>query len=87
MAVAWNELGNAYLQNNSKKEAEGCYRKSVDALEILKDANANTKSMPWINLGFVLHLQGRLDEAESAFRSAIDIRESVYGPNDRESFA
>lgn len=87
MAVAWNELGNAYLQNKEKEQAEKCFVRSINALDVLDNPDANALSMPKINLGFVFWLQGRLDEAAAIFQESLDQREKAYGKDDQVSFA
>lgn len=88
LGVAWNELGNAYLQNNEKEKAEACFRKSFKVMNGADgEVTPNTVSMPLINLGFVLWLQGRLSEAASVFEDALKYREKNYGSDDTVSFA
>jgi tetratricopeptide (TPR) repeat protein len=85
--VAHNELGNAYLQNNNAVIAEECFRTSIDVLNDLESTNTNTLTMPQINLGFSLWLQGRLDEAADEFAEVLRQRKLAYGENDAVSFA
>jgi tetratricopeptide (TPR) repeat protein len=82
LGVALNELGVAYLQNNDTTRAEECLRASLDILEQLGDITTNSVSMPLINLGFALWLQGRQDDAATVFERALAARELAYGPND-----
>lgn len=88
LGVAWNELGNAYLQNDDTKKAEACYRKSFFIMDVTDGGvSPNTVSMPLINLGFALWLQGRLAEAAETFERALNYREENYGSDDNVSFA
>lgn len=87
LGVALNELGVSHLQSGSAAEAETCLRRSIAILEPIKDATANTRSMPMINLGFALWIQGRQDEAVRTFEDTLEDRESAYGLNDTKSFA
>jgi len=90
LGVALNELGVAYLQNNNAAKAEKCLRESITILETVTDATENTPnsiSMPMINLGFVLWVQGRQDEAAAVFERTLAAREEAYGVNDTKSFA
>lgn len=87
LGVAWNELGNAYLQNRYAKEAEDCFRNSIESLEVLESATTNTVSMPLISLGFALWMQDELEEAAKVFGRALADREAAYGQNDTVSFA
>ena len=86
MGVGWNELGNAYLQNNMIREAEECYIKSINALKALDGATDISISMPLINLAFTYLLSNRLDEAAKTFQDALEVRERVYGVSDKTSF-
>jgi tetratricopeptide (TPR) repeat protein len=86
LGVAWNELGNAILQNNDGKWAEECFLKSIDALSALDGATAITISMPLINIGFTYWVQGRLTDAAATFQRALEDREKEYGVNDKTSF-
>jgi hypothetical protein len=86
MGVGWNELGNAYLQNNMIREAEECYLKSINALKVLDGATDISISMPLINLAFTYLLSNRLDEAAKTFQDALEVRERVYGVSDKTSF-
>jgi len=86
VGVGWNELGNAYLQNNMIPEAEECYVKSINALKVLDGATDISISMPLINLAFTYLLSSRLDEAAKTFQDALEVRERVYGVSDKTSF-
>lgn len=85
--VAWNELGNAYLQNQRAITAEECFRKSINVLNSLESTTTNTLSMPQINLAFALWLQNRLEEAEEEFVAVLEQRAYAYGEDDTVSFA
>lgn len=85
--VAFNELGNAYLQNGNAIFAEECFRESIEKLLDLTSSNTNTLTMPQINLGFSLWLQNRLDEAAAEFSEVMRQREIALGENDQVSFA
>ncbi|PVH80610.1 hypothetical protein DL98DRAFT_654560 [Cadophora sp. DSE1049] len=74
LGVAWNELGNAYLQNHHYDQAE--------------ELSGSTKisiNMPLINLAFCYWLQGRLDESGNLFQEALTDREKEYGVDDKTS--
>ncbi|KAH8704099.1 hypothetical protein BGW36DRAFT_444704 [Talaromyces proteolyticus] len=86
LGVSWNELGNAYLQNNDAMKAEGCFFESKCSLEALDGATQISISMPLINLGFAAWVQGRLGEADEIFSQALADREKAYGANDKISF-
>lgn len=75
LGVAWNELGNANLQNNDVKRAEECFHKSIEALQNLDGATAITIAKPLISLGFAYWCQDRLFEAEATFKKALEDRE------------
>jgi hypothetical protein len=85
--VAFNELGNAYLQNGNAILAEECFRWSIDILNNLESTTTNTLTMPQINLGFSLWLQNKLSEAADEFSEVLAQRELAYGENDQVSFA
>jgi len=86
LGVAWNELGNAYLQNGLLSEAEDSFRKSIEALRCLSGSTEISISMPLINLAFCFWLQGRLRDAESTFNESLSAREMEYGVDDTTSF-
>ena len=86
LGVSWNELGNAFLQNNDGLEAEKCYLESKNCLGALEGATHISVSMPLINLGFASWIQGRLGEADEAFCQALKDRENEYGIDDKVSF-
>ncbi|OKL62070.1 hypothetical protein UA08_02958 [Talaromyces atroroseus] len=86
VGVSWNELGNAYFQNNDTIEAEKCFLKSKSFFESMEDATSISISMPLINLGFAALAQGRLNEAEMIFSQALTDREKEYGRDDKISF-
>lgn len=86
LGVSWNELGNAYLQNNDGTEAENCYLKSKKSFQALDGATRITISMPLVSLGFAAWVQGRLGEADEIFSQALADREDAYGINDTTSF-
>lgn len=86
LGVSWNELGNAYLQNNNSIEAESCFLSSKEAFEALEGATRISISMPLINLGFAALAQGRKGEADEIFSQALADREKEYGSNDKISF-
>ena len=86
LGVAWNELGNAFLQNEMWDQAEDSFMKSINALKGLEGATKVSISMPLINLAFTHWLQGRLDEAAADFEEALEDRETEYGIDDKTSF-
>lgn len=86
LGVAWNELGNAYLQNEAHAEAEDCFLKSIDALRTLSKSTELSISMPLINLAFCHWIQGHLEESSAEFAQALTAREKEYGSNDKTSF-
>jgi len=86
LGVAWNELGNAYLQNHSYDRAEECLNKSIDALSSLSGSTRISINMPLVNLAFCYWLQGRLSEAGNVFQDALTDREKEYGVDDKTSF-
>ncbi|KAL8791633.1 MAG: hypothetical protein Q9195_005782 [Heterodermia aff. obscurata] len=86
LGVAWNELGNAFLQNGMWDQAEEAFMKSINALKGLEGATKISISMPLINLAFNHWLQGRLDEAAADFEEALEDREIEYGIDDKTSF-
>lgn len=86
LGVSWNELGNAYLQNNDSIKAENCFLNSKRAFEALDGATRISISMPLINLGFAALIQGRESEADDIFSQALSDREKQYGSNDKVSF-
>ncbi|RAO64269.1 uncharacterized protein BHQ10_000281 [Talaromyces amestolkiae] len=86
LGVSWNELGNAYLQNNNGIEAESCFLSSKEAFEALDGATRISISMPLINLGFAALAQGREGEADEIFSQALADREKEYGRDDKISF-
>jgi tetratricopeptide (TPR) repeat protein len=85
LGVAWNELGNAYLQNDAYAEAEDCFLKSIHALRSLTNSTKISINMPLINLAFCHWLQGDLDKSESVFQESLEDREREYGVNDTTS--
>lgn len=85
--TALNELGNAYLQNKNPTFAEECYRFSLESLNDVASTDTNTLTMPQINLGFCLWLQGRLEEAALEFDEVMQQRELVYQKDDTVSSA
>jgi hypothetical protein len=87
MGVAWNELGNAHLQNDNVEEAEKCFLKSIDALRSMDGAQDIDISMPLVNLAFALWLKGSLKESADAFERAFEDRKKKYGIADKTSFA
>ena len=86
LGVSWNEIGNAYLQNNDSIEAERCFLNSKEAFEALDRATRISISMPLINLGFAALAQGRKGEADEIFSRALADREKEYGIDDKVSF-
>jgi tetratricopeptide (TPR) repeat protein len=86
LGVAWNELGNAYLQNKRWGEGVSCFKKSIRALECLEGSTRITISMPLISLAFAYWLEGQLDQAYSTFGEALLDRENEYGVDDTSSF-
>jgi Tetratricopeptide repeat len=83
LGVSWNELGNAYLQNNDIVEAKKCFLESRATFEAMYSIDIY---MPLINLGFAAWLQRRLGEADQIFSQALADREKEYGRNDQTSF-
>lgn len=86
LGVAWNELGNSYLQFNQFREAEDCHRKSITALSMLNGAAKISINMPLINLAYTKWVAGDLEEASNLFEEALKDRIAEYGLNDRTSF-
>ncbi len=86
LGVAWNELGCAYLQNDTPLDAGECFKKSIDPLGALEGATRISISMPLINLAFAYWLEGRFEDAASTFQDALVDREKEYGLNDETSF-
>lgn len=86
LGVSWNELGNAYLQNNDSIKAENCFLESKWPFEALDGATRISISMPLINLGFAALVQDREDKADEIFSQALADREKEYGSNDKISF-
>jgi tetratricopeptide (TPR) repeat protein len=85
LGVAWNELGCAWLQSDKPGEAEPCFQKSIEALGALEGATRISISMPLVNIAFAYWLQGRLEEAASTFKEALEDREREFAVNDRIS--
>jgi tetratricopeptide (TPR) repeat protein len=85
LGIAWNELGDAYLQNNLYDESEDCFRKSIDALRAFSGSTKISINMPLINLAFCHWLQWRLDEPGSVFAEALEDREKEYGVDGKTS--
>lgn len=86
LGVAWNELGNSFLQFKQFPKAEECHRKSIKALSVLDGATKISTNMPLINLAYTKWVAGELDEASELFEEALADRVHAYGLNDRTSF-
>ncbi|KXS94298.1 hypothetical protein AC578_6784 [Pseudocercospora eumusae] len=85
LAIAWNELGNAYLHNNEAKKAEKYFLMSISAHRDSPEMDQG--NMPLSNLGFALWMQGRLEDAIKTFRDALKDRAARYGRDDNVSFS
>lgn len=86
LGVAWNVLGNAFLQNGNTNEAEACFLHSIAALRALGGSDESSISMPLINLGFAYWLANKLEEALETFEKALRDREEKLGKDDTTSF-
>lgn len=86
LGVSWNELGNAYIQNDNAIEAERCFLNSKEAFQALDGATRISISMPLINLSFAALARGREGEADEIFSQALADREKEYGRDDKISF-
>jgi tetratricopeptide (TPR) repeat protein len=86
LGVAWNELGNSYLQYHLLQEAEECHLKSIEALRVLDGATKIDINMPLINLAYTYWVGGQLERAAKTFEEALEDRIRECGENDRTSF-
>lgn len=71
-------LAKAYRKNGEYKKSEELYTKLLNALPV-DEQMTSTKSIIHNNLGYLLKVQGRLDEASIHYIRALDINRYVYG--------
>ncbi|KAF1344239.1 hypothetical protein BDV97DRAFT_305597 [Delphinella strobiligena] len=86
LAISWNELGNAYMLNNSWTQGKECFERSIADMRLLDDFDVLQLSLPLANLGLAYWVIGRLEMASKILTGALAEREAVFGPDDRDSF-
>lgn len=86
LGVVFNELGNAYLQLGKTLTAIETFNRSVTMLQSLRFTTKNLVTMPQINLAFAYWVDGRLDDASSLFKQALNDRFEELGVKDTSSF-
>lgn len=89
-AITWTSLGTAYRRLDRLDEAREAFARSFSAHRTCPDRVENPSTCQrdklanaLIGLGLVEHKRGRLDPAERAFRSALDVLDALDEPRSR----
>lgn len=85
-AIAWNELGNAWMLNKEWKKGEECFLRAIDTTKEVQGYDPTDMSFPMVNLGLAYWNLGKLDEAAAILLEGLRARESKFGKDDRVSF-
>lgn len=86
LGVAYNEVGGSYADNGDFDKAEEFIRRSIKTMKECKDFEPNWLGWPQPNLGIVLWVQGRLDEAKDILEDILHIFAKENGYDDTKSF-
>lgn len=102
LAMSFNELGVAYMINDSKsaflarpcrrltssdwKKGEECFQRSVHEMRRLSDFEEYKISLPLVNWASSYILSRRHEEAEEILMKGLADRVETFGENDIESF-
>lgn len=86
MAIAWNELGNAWMLNKNWQRGEECFLKSIEVAKSKDNFDATDVSFPMVNLGLAYWMTNRLTEAVQTIEQGLKDREEKFGRDDKESF-
>lgn len=84
-ALAHNDLGMAYSMNGLYEPAISHLKKSKEIRENLENFRKDWLFSPYHHLALTYWRQGRHSEAVDILLEAIHDRETILGPNDRES--
>lgn len=86
LGYAYNEIGVAYGNNDMLEEAAMAFRRSIEVFQSLSDYDNAMLGWPQPNLGFILWMQGKLEDAEKALVEILDIHAAKWGVDDTKSF-
>ena len=84
-AVAYNDLGMAYLLNDVAEEAIHYLQRSKEIRENLPGFKKDWLFSPFLSLGKTYWRLGRLDEAAEVLLEALNDRIAAFGSDDRQS--
>lgn len=86
VAIAWNELGNAWMLNKEWEKGEECFLESIRTTKEVANHERTDMSFPMVNLGLARWLTGRSDEAAEVLQEGLTDRRNKFGKDDKDSF-
>jgi tetratricopeptide (TPR) repeat protein len=86
IAIAWNELGNAWMLNKNWQSGEECFLKSIEFAKAKEGFDPTDVSFPMVNLGLAYWMTSRYSEAVKTIEQGLKDREDKFGRDDKESF-
>ena len=86
-AETLSELASVYSHEGQQDSAEALYRRVIDLDGATLGSEAEALATDWNNLGSVLLLEERQNEAVSAFRTSLDIWDKTRGNRDHQDAA
>lgn len=86
LAKAYNQAGNAYLDQEDIPKAISLYEKALKTYRSLDDYGETMETICVANLGTALWMQGRNQEAFKILDQNLNARYNKFGVNHDESF-
>lgn len=82
VSAVWNNLGSVYREQGNFSASERSYRQALELLGKIKDPGARPRDTYLANLGTVLMLQRKTNEAELQLKAALNLHGSRPEHND-----
>lgn len=86
LGIAHNEVGTALAYSARLEEAANYFQKSIDLFQECEDFDEAWLGWPEPNLGLVLWMQGRFEEAQKILDKSIATYAKLYGYDDTKTF-
>lgn len=86
LAIAYNEIGIGWIMAKEYNKAIEAWRKALSVYQNLPENTGYTRALPLVNMGLAHWLLGDLEQASLVLGQGLKERETMFGPDDKESF-